>query len=183
MSSGKRYSKEEKEEIMHYRQNHTYRETADKYKVSQMSLARWSQKFKNKVVTGDRFTGDPVYKVPLQALKYIEGVKAIGVFSDNTDGSSVASLTDDNISEDVLFLAMITSLSATVRSTESLDLGTFNLLISRHSKGFLVIPGISQTLIMIIIYGENTDINKIIKDLPYIERVGQDISKRYEKSD
>ena len=43
--------------------------------------------------------------------------------------------------------------------------------------------GINQTLIMIIIYGENTDIHKIIKDLPYIERVGQDISKRYEKSE
>ncbi len=183
MSSGKRYSKEEKEKIMYYRQTHTYRETADKYKVSQMTLARWSQKFKNKVESGDRFTGDPAYKSPLQALKYIEGVKAIGIFSDMTDGSSVASLTDNNISEDVLFLAMITSLSATVRSTESLNLGTFNLLLSRHSKGFLTISGISPNLLMIMIYGENTDILKIIQNLPYIERVGQDISKRYEKSE
>ena len=182
MSSGKRYSKEEKEEIMYYRQTHTYRETADKYSVSQMTLARWSQKYKNKAVTGDRYSGDPAYKTLLQVLKYIKGVKAIGVFSDMSDGS-VASLTDNNISEDVLFLAMITSLSATVRSTESLNLGTFNLLLSRHSQGFLVIPGISPTLIMIMVYDETTDINKIIKDLPYIERVGQDISKIYERSE
>ena len=183
MSSGKRYSKEEKEEIMHYRQSHTYRETADKYSVSQMSLARWSQKYKNKVVTGDRFTGDPAYKAPLQALKYIEGVKAIGIFSDMTDGSSVASLTDNNISEDVLFLAMITLLSATVRSTEDLNLGIFNMLLTKHSDGFLLLRGISPTLVMIVIYGENTDIHKIIQDLAFIERVGQDISKRYEKSE
>ena len=184
MSSGKRYSKEEKEEIMYYRQSHTYRETADRYSVSQVTLARWSQKYKNTVVTGDRYLGDPAYKILLQALKYTEGVKAIGIFTDMSDGSSLASLTDNSISEDVLFLAMITSLSATERSTESLKLGTLNFLLSRHSNGFLLINGINPTLIMIMIYGENTDIHKIInQDFVLIDRVCADISKRYEKSE
>ena len=58
MAYGKRYSKEEKEEIMQYRQNHTYRETVDKYNISQMTLARWARKRKNKTIPGSRFIGD-----------------------------------------------------------------------------------------------------------------------------
>jgi len=112
MSSGKRYSKEEKEEIMHYRLNHTYRETADKYSVSQMTLARWSRKYKIEGITGDRYTGDPAYKTFLEVLKYLEGVRSVALFNDMTDGSSVASIIENSVSEDGLFLGMLTYLSA-----------------------------------------------------------------------
>ncbi len=183
MSSGKRYSKDEKEEIMHYRHNHTYRETADKYSVSQMTLARWSRKIKNKELDGDRFTGDPAYKTFLHVLKYLEGVKAIALVSDMTDGSSVASIIDNDVNEDALFLAMLTILSATARSTEEIALGQLNTVLTRNSDGILLIRGVGPTLLMIMIYDGNSDIHKIVtQDFPLIDRVREDISKRFEES-
>ncbi len=104
MSSGKRYTTEEKEAIMFYRQTHTYQETATKYDISQMTLARWSRQYKHKAIKGDRYIGDPAYKTYLHVLKYLEGIKAVALFSDMTEGSAVAAIIDENVSEDALFL-------------------------------------------------------------------------------
>jgi len=109
---GKRYSKEEKEEIMQYRKTHTYRETADRYSVSQMSLARWNRKLKTESVGEFRYTGDPDYRTFLQTLKYLEGVRAVALYS---IGSSVTSIIDNKISDDVISLAMIKFLSEKTR--------------------------------------------------------------------
>ncbi|MHA1522724.1 MAG: hypothetical protein ACTSRK_21380 [Promethearchaeota archaeon] len=184
MSSGKRYSKDEKEEIMYYRQTHTYRETADKYSVSQMTLARWGRKYKNKQVTRDYFTGDPAYKTFLQILKYLEGVKAVAIFSDMTDGSAVASITDNNLSEDTLFLAMIGLLSAGARSTKDIGLGALDMMMTKNKDGILYIRGLGPTLLMIMIYDGNVDVHRIVtQDFVLIDRVRQDISKIFDKLD
>jgi transposase-like protein len=181
MSSGKRYSKEEKAEIMQYRQTHTYKETADKYSVSQMTLARWSRKYKNKQVDGDRFTGDPAYKTFLKVLKYLEGVKSVALFSIMTDGSAVASISDNNISEDVLFLNMTAVLSAAGRSSEELGLGTLDMLMSKCREGLLLIQGINPNLLVIMIYGGKVDVQKIVnQDFPFIDRVRLDILSKFE---
>ena len=89
MSSGKRYTPEEKNAIMQYRQTHTYQETADKYGVSQMTLARWSSVQARLQEQqgwpwgcGERVAGDAMYTTALQALKYLEGVKAIALYDD-----------------------------------------------------------------------------------------------------
>ena len=184
MSSGKRYSKEEKEEIMHYRQNHTYRETADKYSVSQMTLARWSRKYKIEGITGDRYTGDPAYKTFLEVLKYLEGVRSVALFSDMTDGSSKASIIENGISEDGLFLGMLTYLSASSRTVEEFDLGTLDINLTKTSKGFLLIRGAGSNVLLIMVYRGNTDFQKLVnQDFPLIDRVCADISKHLEKSD
>jgi predicted regulator of Ras-like GTPase activity (Roadblock/LC7/MglB family) len=165
MSSGKRYSKEEKAEIMQYRQTHTYKETADKYSVSQMTLARWSRN----------------YKTFLKVLKYLEGVKSVALFSIMTDGSAVASISDNNISEDVLFLNMTAVLSAAGRSSEELGLGTLDMLMSKCREGLLLIQGINPNLLVIMIYGGKVDVQKIVnQDFPFIDRVRLDILSKFE---
>ena len=182
MSSGKRYSKQEKEEIMLFRQTHTYRETVEKYSVSQMSLARWSRKYKKNASTGDRYTGDLAYQPYLHVLKYLEGVKAVSFFSVMTDGTPVASITDSSVSEDALYLAMMTLLSAAATSADTIDLGTPKTLISKNSDGLLLIRGVSPTLLVIMIYDENVDIQKIVNlDIPFIERVGNDVAHLFGK--
>ncbi|MHA1560666.1 MAG: hypothetical protein ACTSPA_00950 [Promethearchaeota archaeon] len=176
-TSGKRYSKEEKEEIMKYRQTHTYRETAEKYSVSQMSLARWNRKHKTESVGEFRYTGDPDYRTFLQTIKYLEGVRAVALFS---VGSSVASIIDNSISEETLYLAMIKFLSE--KTMEEIDLGSFDMLLTKTSYGFLFLRGVAPNLLLIMIYGGKTDIQKIInQDFPFIERVRQDIRKQFEK--
>jgi len=173
-TSGKRYSKEEKEEIMKYRQTHTYRETAEKYSVSQMSLARWNRKHKTESVGEFRYTGDPDYRTFLQTIKYLEGVRAVALFS---VGSSVASIIDNSISEETLYLAMIKFLSE--KTMEEIDLGSFDMLLTKTSYGFLFLRGVAPNLLLIMIYGGKTDIQKIInQDFPFIERVRQDIRKQ-----
>lgn len=114
--------------------------------------------------------------------RYLEGVRSVALFSDMTDGSSVASIIDNTISEDALFLAMLTLLSATTRTTEEFDIGTFDMLLTKTSDGFLFLRGVGPNLLLIMIYGGDTDIHKIVnQDFPLIDRVGQDISKRFEK--
>nr|MDO8114743.1 helix-turn-helix domain-containing protein [Candidatus Sigynarchaeota archaeon] len=109
MASGKRYTDEEKDEIMQYRQTHTYQETADKFNVSQMTLARWSRDYKNKII-GDRISGDASFRIPMQVLKYLEGVKAVALLSDS--GETVSLITESTFYEDILFVGTIALLAA-----------------------------------------------------------------------
>jgi predicted regulator of Ras-like GTPase activity (Roadblock/LC7/MglB family) len=176
MSSGKRYSPDEIEEIMQYRQNHTYQETQTKYSVSQMTLARWSRKFKKLTQSGDHFIGDPVFKIPLQVLKYLEGVKAVAIYSDMSDGSSGASILDNNVSEDALFLAMISILAASERSKDDLDMGKLEMILTKHTEGLFLIVGISATWIMAILFDGKKDLGKLInQDYSYIDRIRKEI--------
>jgi predicted regulator of Ras-like GTPase activity (Roadblock/LC7/MglB family) len=184
MSSGKRYSIEEKEAIMFYRQTHTYQETAAKYEVSQMTLARWSRQYKRKAITGDRYIGDPDYKTYLYVLKYLEGVKAVALFSDMTEGSAVAGIIDENVSEDALFIEMTTILGVADRSSEELDLGKLEMVVTKNSEGILLIRGVGPTLALILIYRGMPDLQKIIlQDGPMVDRVCQDIIHRSEKKE
>jgi len=72
---GKRYSTEEKHEILEFLKDHTYWETENKFKVSQTTLARWSKEIatntKNKLLEQI----EPCLKM----LKLIEGVKNISL--------------------------------------------------------------------------------------------------------
>jgi predicted regulator of Ras-like GTPase activity (Roadblock/LC7/MglB family) len=182
MSSGKRYSKEEKQEIMHYRQNHTYQETAEKFNVSQMTLARWSRKYKNKIIDGDRFVGDTSYKTYLQVLKYLDGVKLIALYSDSSRGDAIAAITDENIGEDALFMSMTALLSTISRMTDDLKLGNLDMVITKNKKGIILIQGINTNLLIIILYRDVIDIHRIINDdSKLIEKVCNDIAKEYEK--
>lgn len=183
MATGKRYSKAEKEAIMHYRQSHTYQETADKFSVSQMTLARWAKKYRDKTVKGDRFSGDPKYHSLLQVLRYLQGVKGVAVFSEMTMGEPVASICEQSISEDVLAMSMMALLSGTARATDDLDLGSLNVVLTKNKKGYLLIRGISVDLLIIILFDQSTNFASIIsEDFSFIDRVGADICQLYEEN-
>lgn len=181
MSTGKRYSKEEKEEIMQYRQSHTYLETAQKYDVSQMTLARWSKKYGKLTLSGDRFIGDSRYRNYLNVLKYIPGVKGVCIYSDMTDGSSLVSLMESSLSEDVIFLGLMSVLSATSRYLEDLDLGNLKSMSVESDTGALLIRGINSVLLMVLIFESLESIYTIVQqNLHIIERVGADIGQTYD---
>ncbi len=179
MSSGKRYTPEEKEEIMQYRQTHTYQETADKYGVSQMTLARWSRLHKDKAIITDRVSGDPAYANALRALKYLEGVKAVALYSDA--GQVVATISDNTLYEDALFMPTIALLSAADRSAKEIDLGRLEMVLTQCAGGLLFMLEAGTRLLLVMLYGGSVDVRKIIaQDLPFIDRVRQDLRNQFE---
>ncbi len=187
MSSGKRYSPEEKDEIMRYRQTHTYQETADKYGVSQMTLARWSRvhaRLQEKQGLpwgcGERVAGDIVYTTALQALKYLEGVKAIALYDD--EGRTVSMISENTFHEDILPGPTIAMLSVADRSSRMIDIGRLEMILTKCTGGLLFMLEAGTKLVLVLLYAGNVDVRKIIaQDLPFIDRVRQDIRNRSEK--
>jgi predicted regulator of Ras-like GTPase activity (Roadblock/LC7/MglB family) len=181
MSSGKRYTQEEKEEIMQYRQTHTYQETADKYGVSQMTLARWSRLHKDKAIVADRLSGDAAYASALRALKYLEGVKFVALYSD--EGTVVATISDSTLYEDALFMSTIALLAAAGRTAKEIDIGRLEMVLTKCAAGLLFMLEAGPKLLLVMLYSGSVDIRKIMaQDLTFIDRVRQDIGNQYEKA-
>jgi predicted regulator of Ras-like GTPase activity (Roadblock/LC7/MglB family) len=187
MSSGKRYTPEEKEEIMQYRQTHTYQETTDKYGVSQMTLARWSRVHARLQEQqgwpwgcGERVAGDVIYATALQALKYLEGVKAIALYDD--EGRTVSMISENTIYENILPGSTIAMLSVADRSSKMINIGKLEMILIKCSGGMLFMLEAGTKLLLVLLYGGNVDLRKIIaEDLPFIDRVRQDIRNQSEK--
>jgi predicted regulator of Ras-like GTPase activity (Roadblock/LC7/MglB family) len=187
MSSGKRYTPEEKEEIMQYRQTHTYQETADKYGVSQMTLARWSRAHARLQEQqgwpwgcGERVAGDATYATALQALKYLEGVKAIALYDD--EGRTVSMISENTFHEDILPGPTIALLSVADRSSRLIDIGKLEMVLTKCTGGMLFMLEAGTKLVLVLLYAGNVDLRKIIaQDLPFIDRVRQDIRNQSEK--
>ncbi|MBN2152462.1 MAG: roadblock/LC7 domain-containing protein [Candidatus Lokiarchaeota archaeon] len=180
MSSGKRYTPEEKGEIMQYRQTHTYQETADKYGVSQMTLARWSRLQKDKVIITNRLSGDPAYAGALQALKYLEGMKAAALYSDA--GEVVSTISDSTLYEDALFTPTVALLAAADRFAQEVDIGRLEMVLTKCAGGLLFMLEAGPRSLLVLLYGGSVDVRKIVvQDLPFIDRVRQDIRSQSEK--
>ena len=186
MSSGKRYTPEEKEEIMQYRQTHTYQETADKYGVSQMTLARWSRALLRLQEqqgwpwgSEEQVAGDATYATALQALKYLEGVKAIALYDD--EGRTVSMISENTIYENILPGSTIAMLSVADRSSKMINIGKFELMLTKCSGGMLFMLEAGTKLVLVLLYGGGIDVRKIIaEDLPFIDRVRQDLRAKSE---
>jgi predicted regulator of Ras-like GTPase activity (Roadblock/LC7/MglB family) len=179
MSSGKRYAPEAKDEIMQYRQTHTYEETSDKYGVSQMTLARWSREYKIKVIAGDRLTGDSVYGTALRVLKYLEGVKAVALYSD--EGTTVAMISENTLYEDTLLMVTLGVLSVSDRSSQMLDIGKLEMTMTKCTGGLLFMREAGPKMLLVMLYGGNVDVHKIVvQEFPFIDRVRQDIRNKHE---
>jgi predicted regulator of Ras-like GTPase activity (Roadblock/LC7/MglB family) len=187
MSSGKRYTPEDKEAIMQYRQTHTYQETADKYGVSQMTLARWSRALARLQEqqgwpwgSEERVAGDAMYTTALQALKYLEGVKAIALYDD--EGRTVSMISENTFYENILPGSTIAMLSVADRSSRLINIGRLEMILTKCTSGMLFMLEAGTKLVLVLLYDGKVDIRKIIaQDLPFIDRVRQDIRNQSDK--
>lgn len=174
MSQGKRYGREEKKEILQFRQNHTYFETSQKYGVSEMTLARWSRKLKDKDSKEEHISGDEKYLPLIRVLKYLEGVKAAAFV--NEEGMVVASLMIGGESEDILVRITAALLAAADRTSEELDIGNLETIIIKSSEGICLIRGTGPSMCLTILFDENMDLSRIVTQaFPFIERISRDI--------
>ena len=179
MSTGKRYSKEEKEEILRYRTTHTYQETVTQYGVSQMTLARWSHAFKDIKPAEERVSGDSSFSTLLSVIKYLEGVKAVAIINDN--GELVADMMDPDINEDVLLYITIPLLGLWDRTNKDLGLGNPQMMITKNANGIMIIMSAGKTALLSIIFSNAVEISTVLtQHLSMIDRVREDIIKKLE---
>jgi len=107
--------------------------------------------------------------------------EVVAIFSEMTEGSALASITDEEVSEDTLFLAMAGLLSATSRTTTDFNLGNPQTILTKTKEGTLLIRGISPTLLIILLYRGEIDMGRIVtQDIALIDRVKADILKQIE---
>lgn len=176
MSQGKRYGTEEKKEILQYRQTHTYLETSQKYGISEMTLARWSRKLRDKDSREEHITGEQKYIPLIHGIKYLEGVKAAAIVND--EGIALASYLIGGESEDALRLISVALLAAADHASDELETGNIETILIKCVEGLILIQGAGPKLCIAIVFNEKMDITTIASQaFPILNRICQDAKK------
>jgi len=176
---GKRYSNEEKQNILGYLKNHTYWETQNKFKVSQTTLARWSKKFSTNIKTKLEEQLDPCLKM----LKLIEGVRSVSIIG--VGGQPIAfnmekriskypgseSLSDEDQENRV---AAMTAAIVSLGERVGIECGHGHLESSfiNSAKGTIICIWAGKAAILTIEFDDSVDLKHIINhSFYYINRI------------
>lgn len=183
MSHGTRYSKEERMNILQYRQSHTYQETAKEFGVSQMTIARWEKRYmrnitNTKAVEIDSFLTREEFTALLQVVKFLEGVKMVALIS--AEGQVLSSVGDAGISEEMVAAQTIRLLSTTEQLAQGVGFQSTELALVKTQTGMFLVLGAGPLAVMVIIFDATVDLTRIVsQDLAMIDRVRGEISSRY----
>jgi predicted regulator of Ras-like GTPase activity (Roadblock/LC7/MglB family) len=178
MSQGRRYSREEKKEILQFRQTHTYQETSQKFGVSEMTLARWSKRIDTHTYIKDRPLNSN-FNSWLQVIGAIREVKAVAVISDL--GEIVAILNRDNLDEDMILVETANLLAKNSEAIERLYKNEIKMLFIQSAEVIFFIIEAGEHNILSIFMKPILDIrNFFIDDFPFIEKI-RDLIKQAKK--
>jgi predicted regulator of Ras-like GTPase activity (Roadblock/LC7/MglB family) len=199
-TTGKRYTNEEKKEILQFRETHTYQETSEKYGISQMTLARWSQRLRKneyekktevikmemKIRYGENLNADLKAKAPeltttLEVLKFLKGIKLIALVND--DGQLLTMLskkTGDFPEPNEIVMNTIAALSLAGRASGQLKMGTLETMVMKSNHGFLLINAAGPQLVLTLLFDEEADLKHLFQeDFAVIGRVAQLLAEKY----
>jgi predicted regulator of Ras-like GTPase activity (Roadblock/LC7/MglB family) len=198
MEHGKRYSDDEKKEILRFRENHTFQETSDKFNISMMTLFRWNQQLRNpeKEIIRDEKKMDMVaiyneenkdekFKAKaiemakvLEVLKFIKGVKAIALIKD--DGSLITMLATKDTQDVDLNGIVAATLSLGQRASDQLVLGNLEIMLIKSKKGVLFVIGAGRHTVITLLFDEQGDLKHLFgEEFTNIDRVKQIIGESY----
>jgi predicted regulator of Ras-like GTPase activity (Roadblock/LC7/MglB family) len=198
MEHGKRYTQDEKKEILQFRESHTFQETSEKYNVSMMTLFRWNQQLRNvhkknikeekkmeMVIRLNEENGDPTKKSKsmelakvLEVLKFLPGVKAITLIND--EGQLVSMVASKEAQDLDLINIVVAMLALGQRASQELVLGNLEMIFNKSKLGLLLIVGAGPRLVLTILFDEQADVKQLFsEDFVVIERVKQAISENY----
>jgi predicted regulator of Ras-like GTPase activity (Roadblock/LC7/MglB family) len=198
MEHGKRYGQDEKEEILRFRETHTFQETNAKFGVSMMTLFRWSRKSGNTqkimkrdenklnmIVRYNEGNTDAEFKAKafelakvLEVLKYIQGIKAIALI--NEEGELVSMLATEDFQDVDMNMIIISILAVSQRAIDQLILGKLEMDLIKATMGMLLIIEAGPSLLMDILFDENVDLKHLFsEDFTVIERVKKTIQENY----
>ncbi|WP_371806619.1 hypothetical protein [Candidatus Lokiarchaeum ossiferum] len=193
LSHGKRYSAKERKEILHFLETHTYEETVKEFEVSQMTLARWVKRKK------ERETRFPTYSFPeaqvpeIQTfLKILELMDEINtVFLVSSTGQLLASPNSPPSIDQTRIVPLISKLLATIDvSSQDLlqvldqeafipeNIPLFSEILINTAFGVVFVVGLNTKVVIMIIFNKSCSTVDIFgKHHHYITRILTELRK------
>jgi transposase-like protein len=169
MSQGRRYSREEKKEILQFRLTHTYQETSQKFGISEMTLARWARRIDTHTYIKDRPLNSN-FNSWLQVIGAIREVKAAAVVSDF--GEIVAILNRENLNEDIILVQTANLLAKNVEAIEHFYKKEIKMLFIQSVEVIFLIIEAGEHNVLSIFMQPTLDTQKFfIDDYPFIEKI------------
>jgi predicted regulator of Ras-like GTPase activity (Roadblock/LC7/MglB family) len=202
MEHGKRYTKEEKKEILRFRETHTFQETSDKFGVSMMTLFRWSRPYQSNLSVTEKMlemkkmelkkrsvdvnlirikdkTKLPEIENMLEILQFLDGLKGMALIND--EGRFVALYTTDNVKEEALYMTNLSLLEAAQSTCEHLIGGSVETIMIKSNVGLLLISGAGPHLVLILLFDDRVNFKRVFnEDFTVIERVKQTLENKYQ---
>jgi predicted regulator of Ras-like GTPase activity (Roadblock/LC7/MglB family) len=197
MEHGKRYTKEEKQEILRFRETHTFQDTSAKFGVSMMTLFRWNHKFgqnpknivkeekKMEMYTRygenlnleDKAKATELAKI-LEVLKFIKGVKAIALI--NEEGQLLVMITSKDTQDLDLNMTTAATLSLGQRTSDQLFLGNLEMILIKSKNGLLFVIGAGPALVITVMFGDQVDLKALfVEDFTAIEHIKNAIKENF----
>ena len=201
MSTGKRYTKEEKKEILKFRETHTYQETSEKYGISQMTLARWSQRLRRnekeekpevikkevKIQIGESLNDLQRAKAmelakAAEVIKFIQGVKNIALIIDEKQLLALISIKELNLLErNELVVITVEALNVGRHARDQLKTGGFEMIFIKSKLGSILVYGVGPHLVMSLLFDKESDFKALFQDdFAVIERVAQLLGESFQ---
>jgi predicted regulator of Ras-like GTPase activity (Roadblock/LC7/MglB family) len=197
MEHGKRYTKDERMEILRFRETHTFQVTSAKFGVSMMTLFRWSQQYGTKqeeivreekkmdMITryGEDLNSEDKAKAAelakmLEVLKYIKGVKAIALITE--EGQLLTMIATKEVQDVDLNMIATATLSLGQRTSDQLFLGNMETVIIKSKKGIFFVIGAGPSLAITLLFGDQADLRHLFaEDFTVIERVKQAVRENF----
>ena len=163
---GKRYSNEEKQNILEFLKDHTYYETENKFNVSQTTLARWSKELSTNT---EKKLGEQL-DLYLKMLKLIEGVRNISIIG---VGGYPIVFNPEADWDEMRVAAMTTAIiSLSERVGIECEHGDLQSTIINSAKGKIICVWAGKAAILTIAFYDSVDLKHIInQSFYYIDRI------------
>ena len=195
MSHGKRYSAKERKEILSYLENHTYQETMEKYKVSQMSLARWVKQKENRNTN----TTPPLLPIETQKeihiyLKMLENMDNVNatetitaagelILPENSGFHSIFTDINDITKTTSNFLLCAQGFTAAVMNEQKHKDPKFNDLSIRTPVGTFFMHSVGNRAVLVVLFKPEYDLGENFgRDSYFINNVCTQLLQVFEKS-
>ena len=202
MSHGKRYTALERKKILDFLEAHTYDETMKEYNVSQMTLARWVKRMKNRrgrlndyIIKPEQI---PEIQLFLNMLELLEEIKDVFLIS-STGQLVKASSSQITEHSDLIFqdpngiVPLVSKLFANTEEfthsvfqnlqgdEKSMELNIFSEIVINTSQGVVLVSGLGSKAAVMIIFEEYCKIKEIYSThYHYINQILTGLEKKLE---
>jgi hypothetical protein len=177
MSQGKRYDAKERKEILEFLENHSYRETMDKYGVSQMSLARWVKNKRRRETLPAKLDEkiQEEIEIYLKLIENMEHVKATALITNGGGLILPASMDSREIAPNILmsFGLIINGFKSYMETKTKMGSGNESLIFELPLGG--LIANLMEHMVLVTLVKVEPG-NAMRDAYPVIEQIAKQIS-------
>ncbi len=175
MATGTRYSKEQREEILAFLEDHTYEETQTKFGVSQMTLARWVKRARRMEMRLDTNTltisteQKQDLELMVKMLQLLEGVESVVII--NQSGDSIASALGPKEKINRIVTTAVALLAIGERTGESLGGFVKEVYVETSGRKILVVEAGKKAVLTIIFSVDANHQDIVTHNFYHIDRI------------